>query len=68
MRKKVVSDNSKALVVDLVLDMQSLGEDLRQRIRELYTYEVKRTLEFAKSSLTGPEDILDQLKLWGWIT
>ena len=65
LRKKVVSDNSKALVVDLVLDMQSLGEDLRQRIRELYTYEVKRTLEFANSSLTGPEDILDQLKLWG---
>lgn len=68
LRKKVVSDNSQALVVDLVLDMQSLGEDLRQRIRELYTYEVKRTLEFADSSLTGPGDILDQLKLWGWIT
>jgi superfamily II DNA or RNA helicase len=67
LRKKDYSDNSKALVIDFVLNLSSLEAKMQNSIRSRHSSEIDRILEFSGSSLDNSHSIMDILRDSGWL-
>jgi superfamily II DNA or RNA helicase len=67
LRKKNIEDQSIARITDFVLDISDYDINLQDNIRKLYSSEVKRIIEFSRSSLQREDDTLDLLRSLGWI-
>ena len=66
LRKENPIDDSKAMIVDFILDISCFHDDVRQKFIETYHSERNRILEFGGLSLSGVGISEDILRDCGW--
>ena len=59
-------DDSRALIIDFILDLSPFSVEVREKLRKKYTSEVKRIQEFGKSSDNSYGTVLQRLEESRW--
>jgi superfamily II DNA or RNA helicase len=67
LRKENPADDSKAMIVDFILDISSFHDNIRQRFLDTYHSETNRILEFGGLSLSGIDQYRHILRNCGWV-
>jgi len=67
LRKKIISDNSTAIIFDFVLNISNIDLEIADKIRKNNESEIDRIIEFSRCSINGEQEALDTLRGSGWL-
>ena len=67
LRKKMISDQSTAIIFDYILNISNIDFDIADKIREDHKSEIDRIIEFSRCSINGEQVAKDVLKQCGWL-